>query len=223
MFDDEDFMMLEKAFWQNNPQLAGDSEAIGKQRAKLIEKISDLMEKQPESFESAVKILLQGLNFLARFSGLPEYSMPEMEYQVRLGENFSLIDALPELVRHMHVPQETKVLIIDDIPSEIAGIESILNAWPNIDNSVFILTDGAMMPHVPLDIDILLLDEAMPIKGTKIAVALQILGFSGKIASISSGEKPLYAPWHFGAKGSVIKSYKMAKEFVMFINYLLQS
>ena len=356
MFADEKFDLLRKTFTENNPKLANDPKAIEKEMNGLEKNILGLLKEKPEDFESAILILIQGLNFLARFSGVSEFLTPDFEkaeeeiapsppieskhnavfvadkesgpfylslakvfettinpdalrykfytdakkllkniiegsvcgvvafqlnahssveghlrhdlkympgfnyesakkyvfpvcldfapphqvfeivgimaklqdgsYQpAKQVDDFSLSDALSNLVAHMYIPaQKIKILVVDDIPKEVAGMEVILDAWPNLERSTVIQLSEREMPDVPDNTDILLLDEGMKITGTQVATHLQQNSkFSGLVASTTGGDKPNYTRWHFDAKNSVAKKYSTAKEFVLFVNSLLQT
>jgi len=361
MFTDEEFELIRKTFVENNPVLAHDLEAIKERMSEFQEDILEFAENRPDGFKDASIILLQGLNFLARYlskigetkaefllpdfgteeekeeniissaitgkhcaifvtskktssfyrsllrafsvcvdsntlryrfyadarellkditKGLvygvvafqlnssysieghlrhdlghmsefnhdsaqkyvfppcldftPPHQLPEIfntmaqlqngeRHPAKQAENFSLKDALPDLVAHMYAPtKRVKVVIVDDILEEMKGMKTILDAWPNI-GCFIMLQDSDLIQRPSPDTDILLLDEGMKITGTQIAKHLQHWKFPGLIASTTSGMKPNFTPWHFSAKGQITKNYKMAWEFVFFMNSLLHS
>lgn len=144
-----------------------------------------------------------------------------------IGTTFNLIEVIPWLVAKMFVPPaECDVIIIDDKPDEVAGIETILAAWPRL-KPIKIICSGAsrdLLSHIRLrGYGIVLLDEDMgDTKGSVLANQLRESNPRVIIASITGGNCPSYTRDHFQAKTYVEKDSFAAVGFVRFMNAILQ-
>jgi DNA-binding NarL/FixJ family response regulator len=74
------FEVMKKVFEEQNPQLAGNPDAIRERIADFDEDIQKNIERQSPGFEGAVSILWQGRNFLARYIGDEETPAPDVNF-----------------------------------------------------------------------------------------------------------------------------------------------
>lgn len=86
---DEAFEMMKGVFERNNPELAADRTKMGEKLTELHVEIEKLTDERPEEWEAAVKILLQGRNFFARYLG-------EAEMEINFAEP---VPEVPEIER----------------------------------------------------------------------------------------------------------------------------
>ena len=151
-----------------------------------------------------------------------------LEKEEEVAEEFDFEAALPELVGLMKAPRGPNlVAIVDDKPQEVEGLLKMLEVWPELNVVPFVgptTRTAEDMAKILYDINptIILLDEDIDqVKGTEIALNLNNVGYQGIVATITGGEKPDYANYHFALKAQVMKKKKAALEFVDFINKLL--
>ena len=141
---------------------------------------------------------------------------------------------IPRLQHRMFCPDKcTKVMIVDDTEVSIAGMEIVLNAWPNLDVQVLIVGRGhpeatEIVPEkiMATNPDILLLDHDMGvhISGKTVFNHLVRLGFKGLCVSTTGGGQPEYIKQHehhFCAKAEVKNNLATAERFVEFMNQIL--
>lgn len=148
----------------------------------------------------------------------------ELEQGIYLSEAgaFDLATALPSLGVHMLVPEKHRsIIIVDDEPNMAAGMKRILEVWPTISVQYIQQTKG--IPDIPLDADIILLDEMMAngLKGKEVVEWLRSKKFAGKVVSTTGGPKPDHVKHHFQQKGVIETSRQAAEAFVTFMNGLL--
>lgn len=111
------------------------------------------------------------------------------------------------------------VVIVDDEPHMARNMSRILEGWPNVSLTVIITI---RLPEIPLDADIVLLDESMQrITGTQVYEDLQERGFRGLVASTTGGKPPQWVRHHFGLKKFISQSAGGAEMFIGFMNKLL--
>lgn len=123
-------------------------------------------------------------------------------------EKFDLDDFMPNLVVRMLVPENiVKVVIMDDEPKQIEGMEKILRAWHNVDCLTALYKEDDVFIRISEDVKIVLLDETLrQTNGTSVArLLVRQEGYKGLIASITGGSKPAFANWHFPNKDYIVR------------------
>lgn len=157
--------------------------------------------------------------------------MHKGEFFDREEEKFDLEDHLAELRSTMLAPKGSlSVMVVDDMPDEVAGIVRLLEVWPGelvlgtacigqadiADSDEQALVVGVERP------DIVLLDEIIGnIKGSDVAKGLLTRGFTGTLASITGGECPEFTSHYFNAKTHIQTSRQAAEGFISFMNNLV--
>ena len=148
--------------------------------------------------------------------------MQEGTYIAEGEDGYSVGEALPSLSAHFSPPKRiVTAMLVDDNKKEMEGMLTILKGLPNIHLYVHLQKDKSL-PEIPDDLDILLLDEAMPLSGREVYKYFMQEGFTGAVVSTTSGDKPDYAPLHFGRKRHITKSFETALQFVLFLNELVR-
>lgn len=148
--------------------------------------------------------------------------MQEGEYIAEGEDGYYIGEAMPSLSAHFLPPKRiVTVLLVDDNEKEMEGMLTTLKGLPNIHLYVHLQKDKSL-PEIPDDLDILLLDEAMPLSGREVYKYFLQEGFTGAVVSTTSGDKPDYAPLHFGRKRHITKSFETALQFVLFLNELVR-
>jgi len=155
--------------------------------------------------------------------------MHQGEFFDQQEEEFDLEDHLAELRSTMLAPQgELTVMVVDDMPDEVAGILRLLSIWPGdlVVHEVVgqsyadaVSISSAVFDRKPA---IVLLDEAIgDLKGSDVATALGACGFEGIFASITGGECPEFTSHYFNAKTNIRTSRQAAERFISLMNRLI--
>ncbi|MBT6691079.1 hypothetical protein HOB10_01955 [Candidatus Parcubacteria bacterium] len=157
--------------------------------------------------------------------------MHQGEFFDRKEEKFDLEDHLAELRSTMLAPKsQLSVMVVDDMPDEVAGMMRLLNVWPGglvineaaIGQSHIVDSDEQSLVVIIERPDIVLLDEDIgDIKGSDVAEVLLDKDFEGILASITGGECPEFTRYHFGSKTSIQTSRQAAERFISFMNKLI--
>lgn len=137
-------------------------------------------------------------------------------------EKFVLSDSLSSLLVHAKVPSKlTEVYIIDDEQEMIAGIKLILNSWPKLACYCF---QDELLDVGKKASGIFLIDEDLGNKrtGTDLVAQLKKADIPRVFASISGGAKPAFTEHHFQLKSMVKNNYSAARQFVSFMNKLIE-
>lgn len=147
--------------------------------------------------------------------------MQQAKYQTQSNPVLPLNELLPTLKAIMFVPKNTiRIVIVDDIEKEMAGMFKILSHWPNVKVDK-IIPDSEEFFTRPYGI--YLLDEEMGrISGTKVQANTKADNPHAFYVSTSGGLKPNWAKYHFDEKAFIAKHPKAAYRFVRFINKFLQ-
>lgn len=147
-----------------------------------------------------------------------------------LRDVFVLEAALAFLLRDVTIPDQVfNIIVIDDAPSEVEGILTILNAWNAVSVHSHYPTSKSTVESIAdfvggKSYDLILLDESIgcAASGSEVYAELVRRGAeSSKIVSITSGSRPPVFQKHFYAKCAVVRDYGVAKAFVDFINQLI--
>lgn len=143
--------------------------------------------------------------------------------------------SINELKSQMEVPsREVVIVIVDDTPQEIEGMEAILSRWENIVIRKVLVDfkmvkerlDSGIMPSIP-DGDIVLLDEQMDrdkengVTGTNMFNEYLEDRKNTIVVSTTSGMKPDWASRHIERKRKIGSNKEETEAFIAQINSLL--
>ena len=141
---------------------------------------------------------------------------------------FQRIERALALAQPLVAPVE--VVIIDDSVSEIEGIQAVLERWPEVRLTTFLIQRRvATLPVAPPTTQVVLLDHIIHPEdirlpnGYHMAQALEQSGCKAVIGSISRARnQPAYAKRQFRWKLEVLSDDQSAREFVQFMNALIE-